>query len=205
MFSITKNCETLIKQTHKIVEETLEIKLTRPRETFSYKPSINFGLDSICMIGFTSLEVYNSFFNLTEENNKFKLYTDASHEISFVKLKDKVTDAVGFSDLSPEDLQHKLYGLRIIKTYGKLSIEKSQTDGYCILLMRYAQSPFRDSESYHTILNGLREDDIRIILKQYDSNFITYEVFPGNHTIKDLYEFLSRGFRSNFKTKEKMR
>ena len=34
LFSKTKNCKTLIKQTHRKAEETIEIELTKPRETF---------------------------------------------------------------------------------------------------------------------------------------------------------------------------
>ena len=39
------------------------------------------------MIGLTSLEIYNSIFNLSEENNKFELYTDFFDEFSFAELK----------------------------------------------------------------------------------------------------------------------
>ena len=37
---ITENCETLTKQTHRIAEETLEFKLTKPRQTFHFNPPI---------------------------------------------------------------------------------------------------------------------------------------------------------------------
>ena len=40
LLSITKNCETLFKQTQTKQQETLEVKLTKPRETFSFKPPI---------------------------------------------------------------------------------------------------------------------------------------------------------------------
>ena len=40
LLSITKNCETLIEQTHRKAEETLEFKMIKPRETFHFKPSI---------------------------------------------------------------------------------------------------------------------------------------------------------------------
>ena len=111
------------------------------------------------MIGLSSVEVYNSIFDITEENNKLKLYTDSSYEISFVKLKDKVAEALGLSDISPEDLQHKTYGPDIIKTNRKLSIEKNQTDASYISLFDYGHSPFRDLESYLRIVLGLGEDD----------------------------------------------
>ena len=37
LLSITKNCETLIEQTHRKAEETLEFKIIKPRETFHFK------------------------------------------------------------------------------------------------------------------------------------------------------------------------
>ena len=40
------------------------------------------------MQGLTSLEVYISIFNITEENNKFELYTDTFDEFYFEQLKD---------------------------------------------------------------------------------------------------------------------
>ena len=52
--------------------------------------------------------------------------------------------------------------------------------------MGYAISPFRDFESYLRIVVGLEEDNIQLILKQYNEKFITYELDPGNHTIEDL-------------------
>ena len=72
LLSITKNCETLIQQTHTEPQETLEFKMIKPRETFHFTPPIQVKGD--WMIGLTSLEVHNSIFNITEVNNKFELY-----------------------------------------------------------------------------------------------------------------------------------
>ena len=72
LLSITKNFETLIYQTQRKAEETLEFKMTRPKETFHFKPPIS--IEGSWMIGLTDLEVYNSIFNITEENNKLQLY-----------------------------------------------------------------------------------------------------------------------------------
>ena len=57
LLSTTKNCETHIKQTHRNPQETLEYSLTKPRETFSFKPFFSPGLDANWMIGLASLEV----------------------------------------------------------------------------------------------------------------------------------------------------
>ena len=69
LLSITKNCETLIEQTHRKLEETLEFKMTKPRETFHFNPPIQTKGD--LMLGLIDLEVYNSIFNITKENNNF--------------------------------------------------------------------------------------------------------------------------------------
>ena len=55
LLSITKNCETLIDQTHRKAEETLEFKMTESRKTFHFKPPIS--IEGSWMIGLTDLEV----------------------------------------------------------------------------------------------------------------------------------------------------
>ena len=72
LLSITKNCETLIEQTHRKAEETLEFKMNKSRKIFHFPPPIQVKGD--WMIGLTNLKVYTSIFNITDENNKFKLY-----------------------------------------------------------------------------------------------------------------------------------
>ena len=67
LLSVTKNCETLIEQTQRKAEETLEFKVIKPRETFQFSPPIQVKGD--WMIGLVDLDVYNSIFNITEENN----------------------------------------------------------------------------------------------------------------------------------------
>ena len=41
LLSKTKNCETLIKQTQRKVEETLELKLSQSRQTIHFNPTIS--------------------------------------------------------------------------------------------------------------------------------------------------------------------
>ena len=76
LFSRTKKRETLLKQTKTRNLETLKIELTEPRETLPINLPIIPGPDSNWMLGLSSLEVYNTIFNTTEENHKFELYTD---------------------------------------------------------------------------------------------------------------------------------
>ena len=74
LLSTTKNCETLSKETHRKAEETLELKMTQPKETFHFNSPIQIKRDWTLRL--TGLENYNSIININTTNNKFKLYTD---------------------------------------------------------------------------------------------------------------------------------
>ena len=145
LLSITKNCEMLIDQTHRKAEETLEFKTIKSKETFHFKPTIHIKGD--WMIGITDLEVYNSIFNITKENNKFELYRDSSNEFGFSKLKDELEEILNIPHISQEHLEDDVIGPRIIDVFIKLSREKKNNDGYMILLLGYSKSLFRDFES----------------------------------------------------------
>ena len=186
LLSITKNCGTLIKQTHGKAEETLEFKMIKPREIFQFKPPIQIQGD--WMIGLTNLEVFNSIFNITEKKNKFENYRDISNKFGFLELKDKLEEILNISHITIEHLDDEKLGPRIIDEYIKLSIEEKNRDGYMVLLFGYSASSFRDFESYLRLVVGLDEKDIQLIPKEYNSHFITYELTPGIYTIRDFSE-----------------
>ena len=181
LLSITKNCETLIEQTHTKPQETLEFKMIKPRETFHFKTPIQIQGD--WMVGLVDLEVYNSIFNITEENNKFELYRDMSAKFG---LKDELEGILNIPHITNEHLDDEIIGPRIIHEFIKLSNEKKNSDGYVILLFGYSASSIRDFESYLRLVIGLDEEDIQLILKEHNSYFITYELTPGIYTIQDI-------------------
>ena len=184
LLSITKNCEKLFEQTHRKPEETLEFKMLKSKETFHFNPPIQTKGD--WMLGLIDLEVYNSIFNITKENNKFELYTDTFDEFSFEELKDEIEEILNIPEITGDHLENEILAPRIAETYWKLRSDKTSYDGYTILLTGYANSSFRDFESYLRIFVGLEEDDIQLILKQYNEKFVTYKLDPGNYTIEDI-------------------
>ena len=184
LLSITKKCETLIEQTNRKAEETLEFKMIKPRETFHFKPQIQIQGD--WMLGLVNPEVYNSIFNITEENNKFEIYRNMSDKFGFLQLKDEIEEILDISHITGDHLNDEILGPRIIEEIIKLSNEKKNSDCYMILLFGYSASSFRDFESYLRLVIGLDEGDIQLILKEYNSHFITYELSPGIYTIQDI-------------------
>ena len=118
LLSITKNCETLIQQTHRKLEETLELKMIKPRQAFHFNPPIQTKGDWI--IGLVDLEVYISIFNITEENNKVKLYKfpdEKAGGISYLKVRDEIERDLDISNITASDLLDDIIAPIIIEEY----------------------------------------------------------------------------------------
>ena len=103
-------------------------------------------------------------------------------------MKDELEKIPIISDITPSHLQHEIIGPRIIESYKKFRLEKSSTNGYIILVIGYARSSFRHFECYLRIVVALDKDEIQLILKQYNSSFVTYELSPRIYTIKETSE-----------------
>ena len=88
-----------------------------------------------------------------------------------------INEILSISDKIPSHLQQEIIGPHKIEADKKLRLVKPSTDGYIMILLGYRRSPIRDFESYLRFVIGFDEGDIELILKQYNSNFVTYEFF----------------------------
>ena len=70
---IKKHTDTLIEQTKTKQQETLEVKMKKQTEIFSFNPTINLIEEGKWLLGATSFECTNSVFILTYENNSFSI------------------------------------------------------------------------------------------------------------------------------------
>ena len=191
LLSSTKNCETLIKQTHRKAEETLEFKMIKPRETFHFKPPIQVKGD--WMIGLTNLEVYNSIFNISEENNKFELYKfpdEKSGGVTYEKVRDEIEKDLDIEDITATDLQDEIIGPINIEEYKEQVTRRMKDEQYMNILSIYTSSVFQDFESFLRTQIDLIEDDVKLVLDEYNSSFITYELKPGIYSYKEISEAL---------------
>ena len=68
---IRKHTDTLIEQTQTRPQETLEFKLNKQTETFSFNPPINLVEENKWLPAGPSFEATNSVFNIIDENNSF--------------------------------------------------------------------------------------------------------------------------------------
>ena len=198
LLSITKNCETLIEQTHRKAEETLEFKMVKSRETFHFKPPIQ--INGNWMIGLTDLEVYNSIFNI-KQNNKFELYKfpdEKSGGVSYEKVRDEIERDLDISDITSTDLQDDIIGPIIIEEYREQVTKRMKDDKYMKILAGYVSSVFQNFENYLRTEVDLVQDDVKLVLDEYNSSFITYELDPGIYTYKDISKALFNILQSEY-------
>ena len=103
--------------------------MTKPRETFHFDPPIQTKED--WTLGLIDLEVYNSIFNITKENNKFKLYKfpdEKSGGISYIKVRDEIERDLGLSDITATDLQDDIVGPIFIDEYREQVTKRMKDD-----------------------------------------------------------------------------
>ena len=77
---IKKHTDTLIEQTKTKPQETLEFKMNKQTQTFSFNPPINLVEEGKWLLAVSSLECTNSVFNITNENNSFSTITPGHYK-----------------------------------------------------------------------------------------------------------------------------
>ena len=70
---IKKHTDTLIEQTKTKPQETLEFKMNKQMQTFSFSPPINLVEEGKWLLAVSSFECTNSVFNVTDDNNSFSI------------------------------------------------------------------------------------------------------------------------------------
>ena len=92
--------------------------MIKPRETFHFTPPVQIKVD--WMIGLVDLEVYNSIFNITEENNKFELYKfpdEKAGGVTYEKVRDEIEKDLDIEDITASDLQDDIIAPFFIEEY----------------------------------------------------------------------------------------
>ena len=165
--------------------------MIKPRETFHFEPPIQVKGD--WMIGLVDLEIYNSIFNITEQNNKFKLYKfpdEKAGGVTYEKVRDEIEKDLGISEITATDLQDDIIGPIFIEKYREQVTKRIKDGKYMKILAGYTSSVFQDFESSLRTEVDLVQDNIKLVLDEYNSSFVTYELDPGIYTFKDISEAL---------------
>ena len=82
---IKKQTDTLIKQTRTKPQETLEFKMDKQMQTFSFNLPINLVGEDKWLLAVSSFECTNSVFNITNRNNSFSIIIPGHYETEFAE------------------------------------------------------------------------------------------------------------------------
>ena len=88
---IKKHTDTLIEQTKTKPQQTLEFKMNKQKQTFSFNPPINLIEEGKWLMAVSLFDCTNSVFNITNENNSFSIIIPAHWETEFAE---KIIDEV---------------------------------------------------------------------------------------------------------------
>ena len=82
---IKKHTDTLIEQTKTKPQETLEFKMNKQMETFSFNSPINLVEEGRWLMAVSLFDCTNSVYNITNENNSFSIIIPGHYQTEFAE------------------------------------------------------------------------------------------------------------------------
>ena len=197
---IKKHTDTLIKQTKTKPQETLEFKMNKQRQIFSFNPPINFVEEDKWLLAVSSFECTNSIFNIIDDNNSFSIIIPGHWETEFAEKT--IDEVIRLLELRSLDLHVK----KVRKRGNKIKIGDKE----------YKLSDF-DNQKYE-ILEELKNakyndlgdlvyrmqltyDEIMDVLdlKYISTKSIGYSLNPGIYEVVDVNNTLNLVLPDNVK------
>ena len=93
--------------------------------------------------------------------------------ISYIKVRDEIERDLGISDITAADLQDDIIGPIIIDEYREQVKKRMKDEQYMKILSIYTSSVFQDFESFLRTQIDRIEDDVKLVLDEYNSSFVT--------------------------------
>ena len=114
------------------------------------------------MIRSTDLEFYNSIFNITKQNNKFKLYkfpVEKSGGVSYEKVRDEIEKDLDISDITATDLEDEIIAPIIVKENMEPVTKRIKDAQYMLILSSYTSSLIQDLHDLRTEVDLVEDDN----------------------------------------------
>ena len=187
-----KHTDTLIQQTKTKPQETLEFKMKKQMQTFSFNPPLNLTEEGKWLIAVSSLECTNSVFNITKNNNSFSIIIPGYYKTEFAeKVINELKELYELKslELHVEEVRKRGNKIKIEDKEYKLSDFDTQKDEILEELGNVKYNDLRDliyrmRLSYDEIIDILDLEYIPTKRIGYSLNPGIYEVIDLNNTLK---------------------
>ena len=179
LLSIAKSNLDIVENTHSKPQETLEFKMNKQKESFSF--DIPLDLPEQWMMGVTSLEVYNTVYNNNEKNNKFKIL-----------LKDEQLKSL---NVDTQLVMNVEYLYRICDMQSTSGIEKNNNffvDSYS-KNKKLIKKDFDQLKKVSIQINQNIKDKT-IIIPEFgiENDFVEIELTPGVYELVDINKIVKQ-------------
>ena len=197
---IKKHTDTLIEQTKTKPQETLEFKMNKQMQTFSFNPPIYLVEEGKWLLGVSSFECTNSVFNITNENNSFSIIIPGHYETEFAEqIIDDLNKLLELKslELHVEEVRKKGDIIKIGDKEYKLSDFDNQKYARIEELKKVGYNDLKDLV-YRMRLSYDEITDI-LDLKYIPTKRTGYSLNPGIYEIVDLNNTLEYILPDNVK------
>ena len=191
---IKKHTDTLIEQTKTKPQETLEFKMNKQMQTFSFNPPINLLEEGKWLLAVSSFECTNSVLNITNENNSFSIIIPGHYQNeSDEKTIDNLNKLLELKSLELHVEEVKKRGNKI--KIGDVEYQLSDFDNQKYEIIEELKNvKYNDLEdlvyrmrlSYDEIMDILDLKYIPTKRTGYSLNPDIYEIVDLNNTLKHI-------------------
>ena len=197
---IKKHTDTLIEQTKTKPQETLEFKMNRQMQTFSFNPPINLIEEGRWLIAVSSLECTNSVFNITNENNSFSIIVPGHWEDEFSeKFNNEVNRLLELRSLESHVDEVRKRGNTIKKGDKEYNLSDFDNHKYEII-KELKEAKYKDIRDLVHRMRLSYDESMDIMDLIYISTKKTgYSLNPGIYEVDDLNETLKYILPNNVK------
>ena len=191
---IKKHTDTLIEQTRTKPQETLEFKMDKQMQTFSFNPPINLVEEGKWLLAVSSFECTNSVYNITDDNNSFSIIIPAHWETEFAENTiDELNKLLELRslELHVNEVRKRGDKIKIADIEYKLSDFDNQKHEIIEELKKVKYNDLEDLVyrmrlSYDEIMNILDLKYVPTKRTGYSLNPGIYEVIDLNNTLKHI-------------------
>ena len=197
---IKKHTDTLIKQTKTKPQETLEFKMNKQMQMFSFNPPINLFEQDKWLIAVSSFECTNSVFNITNENNSFSIIVPGHYKTEFAeKTIDELNKLLELKSLELHVEEVRKRGNRIKIADNEYELSDFDDQKYEIL-EELKKAKYNDIKDLVYRMQLTYDEIIDILDLEYIPTKRTgYSIEPNIYNVVDLNKTLKNILPNNIK------
>ena len=192
LLSIAKCNQEIVENTHSKPQETLEFKMNKQKESFSFDVPLE--LPEQWMMGVTSLEVYNSVYNITSKNNSFQIQlTDEQLNGIDTKL---VMNIEYLHRTKQSNFVKTVYNLMDTSFKNKKKLLKNDLDKIKYIISQYKNEEWLNiDENTKSLVNTIQIPYFETIDLPIMNEKIEIKLQPGIYELTDLNTAIEQKLR----------